>query len=71
MPDSTFEVLTPPSRSNGSVARVVTYDGVNAFVEVWTAPPGVWKRSDKYTIRDVMVAPPASEEWLRTLGIPT
>ena len=68
MPTDKFEVLVVPSRSNGSVARVVTYDGETAFVEVWTVPPGEWKRSEKYTIRDVMVAPPASALLLKAIG---
>ena len=65
-----LEVVEPPSRVDGDIARIVS-DGETAWVEVWSGPAKGWVHDPRIgiTVRDVMCAPPASPAILAALGV--
>ena len=62
------KVIVPPSRTNGSVSRMVQLEDGSARVETWGASG--WEPGGA-DIASVSKAPPASPEVLAKLGIPS
>jgi hypothetical protein len=58
--------LDPPAVVDGALVRTAT-DGQQVWVERWA--DGEWTRDATTTIREVMMAPPASADTLRKFGL--